>query len=194
MPTRQFTREQLAALGVPPDQPDDVEYSDILLADEHVTTLKYTQQRRVIFRAEDDGRTYAIEYQAPMDVGDFEVGDGGPDDYGWYGDTVEAVEVEERPKLVTTWEPVSGQGTPVDTDNDPVIRHLAEMYVETGCRDQDAQQYAAETLAQHTRELCALLQGERAAVYEDAGQRTAEGFTRAVTYLEAYARGLAPDA
>ncbi|MEV0441849.1 hypothetical protein AB0I84_06060 [Streptomyces spectabilis] len=193
MPTRQFTREQLAALGVPPADPDEIQYYDDLLADEAVATLKYTQQRRVIFRA-DDGRTYAVEYETALDTGDFEVGDGGPDDYGWYGDTVEAVEVKERPKVVTTWEPVHGQGTPVDTDNDPVIRHLAEMYVETGCRDQDAQQYAAETLAQHTRELCALLQGERAAVYEDAGQRTAEGVTRAVTYLEAYARGLAPDA
>ncbi|QCX81093.1 hypothetical protein C9F11_37550 [Streptomyces sp. YIM 121038] len=106
MTDRHFTREQLAALGVPPDQPDDVEYSDVLLADEHVTNLKYTALRRVIFTAPDDGRTYAVEYQAPIDVGDFEVGDGGPDDYGWYGPTVEAVEVEERPVVVQQWVPV----------------------------------------------------------------------------------------
>lgn len=106
MPVRQFTREQLAALGVPPDQPDDVEYSDTLVADEYVTNLKYSQQRRVIFRAEDDGKTYAIKYEAPIDVGDFEVHGEGPDDYGWYGDTVEAVEVEERAVTVTRWMPV----------------------------------------------------------------------------------------
>ncbi|ARX81575.1 hypothetical protein SMD44_00973 [Streptomyces alboflavus] len=105
MATRQFTREQLATLGIPPDQPDDVEYSDVLLADEHVTNLKYSQQRRVIFEAPDDGKTYAVTYEAPIDVGDFEVGHG-PDDYGWWGDTVEAVEVEERPVTVTRWVPV----------------------------------------------------------------------------------------
>lgn len=105
MPTRQFTREQLAALGVPPDRPDDVQYSDHLLADEHVTVLKYSQQRRVIFRA-DDGKTYAVEYQAPIDTGDFEVHGEGPDDYGWWGDTVEAVEVEARTVTVTLWSPV----------------------------------------------------------------------------------------
>ncbi|WP_263406822.1 hypothetical protein [Streptomyces kanamyceticus] len=55
-------------------------------------------------------------------------------------------------------------------------------------------EHAAELLGKHARELAALLQGERASVYEDAGQRTADGISRAVTYLEAYARGLAPDA
>lgn len=105
MPTRHFTRAELATLGVPPDSPDDIEYSDTLLADEHVTVLKYSAQRRVIFRA-DDGKAYAVEYEAPLDTGDFEVGGDGPPDYGWYGDTVEAVEVEEREVTVTRWVPV----------------------------------------------------------------------------------------
>ncbi|WP_055696527.1 hypothetical protein [Streptomyces silaceus] len=106
MPTRQFTREQLAALGVPPDSPEDVEYSVTLLADEHVTNLKYSQQRRAIFCADDDGKTYAVAYEAPVDAGDFEVHGQSPDDYGWYGPTVEAVEVEERAVTVTRWMPV----------------------------------------------------------------------------------------
>lgn len=105
MTVRHFTREQLATLGVPPADPDEIQYYDDLLADEFVTTLKYTAQRRCVFRA-DDGRTYAVEYEAALDIGDFEVGDGGPDDYGWYGPTVEAVEVEERPVTVTRWVPV----------------------------------------------------------------------------------------
>ncbi|MGY0023719.1 hypothetical protein ACVHNB_32715 [Streptomyces sp. YJ-C3] len=108
MTTRQFTREQLATLGVPPDSPEDVEYSDTLLADEPVTVLKYSQQRRAIFRAEDDGKAYAVTYEAPIDSGNYEVG-GGPDNHGWWGDTVEAVEVEQRPKVITTWEPVGEQ-------------------------------------------------------------------------------------
>ncbi|MEU1800883.1 hypothetical protein [Streptomyces sp. NPDC019937] len=105
MPTRTFTPAALAALGVPPDEPDDIQYSDVLLADEPVTTLKYTAQRRCVFRA-DDGKTYAVEYEGRLDTGDYEVGDYTPDDHGWYGGTVEAVEVEKRPVTVTKWLPV----------------------------------------------------------------------------------------
>lgn len=109
MPTRQFPREHLTALGIPPDSPDDIEYSEHLLADEHVTTLKYTALRRVIFEAQDDGLTYAVEYEGRLDVGDFEVGDGMPDNHGWWGDTVEAVEVEERTVTARRWVPVDDQ-------------------------------------------------------------------------------------
>jgi hypothetical protein len=105
MPNRTFTQSELATLGVPPDSPDDVEYSDTLIADEFVTTLKYSQQRRVIFRADDD-RTYAVEYEGRLDTGDFEVGGDGPPDYGWYGDAVEGVEVEEQEVTVIRWVPV----------------------------------------------------------------------------------------
>ncbi|MEU0808762.1 hypothetical protein [Streptomyces sp. NPDC005970] len=111
MPTRTFTIAELAAIGVPPDSPKDVEYSDVLLADEFVTTLKYTAQRRCIFRAEDDGRTYAVEYEAALEVGDFELGGYAPDGHGWFDDTVEAVEVEEREVTVTRWEPVEDTPT-----------------------------------------------------------------------------------
>lgn len=107
--TRTFTIQQLAALGVPPDQPDDVEHSDTLLADDHVTTLKYTQQRRCIFAAPDDGQTYAVNYEAPLDTGDYETGGGMPDDHGWYGDVV-AIAVEERQVTVTRWEPIEETG------------------------------------------------------------------------------------
>jgi len=103
--TRTFTVAELAAIGVPPDELDDMEYSDTLLADEFVGTLKYTAQRRCVFLAEDDGLTYAVTYEAPLDTGDYEVSDGMPADHGWYG-YVEAVRVEEREVTVTRWEPV----------------------------------------------------------------------------------------
>lgn len=103
--TRTFTPAELEALDIPPTSPDDVEFSATLIADEHLTTLKYTQQRRCIFLAEDDGQTYAVTYEAPLDTGDYEVGDGGPDDHGWYGDVV-AVAVEAREVTVTRWEPI----------------------------------------------------------------------------------------
>lgn len=106
MPTRNFTIAELSALGVPPDDPGDVAYSEHLLADEHVTNLKYTQQRRTIFRA-DDGRTFAVTYEAELDAGDYEVGGGMTDNHGWFGETVEAVEVEQRATVVMTWQPVT---------------------------------------------------------------------------------------
>lgn len=105
MPTRIFTVAELTALGVPPDTHDDLMVSDHLIADEFVTTLKYSAQRRVIFRAPDDGKTYAVGYEGRLDVGDFEYGDG-PSGYGWHGDTVEGVEVEEEEITVTQWVPV----------------------------------------------------------------------------------------
>ncbi|PBC71537.1 hypothetical protein BX265_6147 [Streptomyces sp. TLI_235] len=106
MPTRHFTIAELAALGVPPDSPDDVEYIHTLLADEQVAILKYTQQRRVIFRVDDDSPAYAVTYEAHIDTGDYEVGDGMPDNHGWWGDTVEVVEVQQQAVTVLQWLPV----------------------------------------------------------------------------------------
>jgi hypothetical protein len=76
MPTRHFTIAELAALNVPPDDPAYIEYDEHVLADEQVAVLKYTAQRRCVFRAPDDERTYAVEYEAELDTGDYEVGGG----------------------------------------------------------------------------------------------------------------------
>ncbi|WP_405676862.1 hypothetical protein OG292_19675 [Streptomyces sp. NBC_01511] len=110
MPSRTFTLDQLAALGVPPDSPDDIQHDPALIADEHVTTLKYSQQRRVVFRA-DDGKNYAVKYEAPINMGDFEVSGDGPPDHGWYGNEVEAIEVAEHQVTVTQWLPVESTAT-----------------------------------------------------------------------------------
>jgi hypothetical protein len=103
--TRTFTIAELHALDLPPDEPNKPEYfPDHVLADEFVRTLKYTALRRVIFEDE-NGDTWAVEYEADLDMGDYEVGDGAPDNHGWFGD-VTATAVEERQVLVTRWEPV----------------------------------------------------------------------------------------
>lgn len=106
MPTQRFTRSQLAALGIPPEDPSDLGYSDHLIADEQVCTLKYTEQRRTIFHAE-GGFTWAVKYEARLNAGDFEVGDYVPGDHGWHGDVAQAVAAEQRQVLVTRWEPVA---------------------------------------------------------------------------------------
>lgn len=105
MPTRTFTIDELADLGVPPGSADDIEYSDTILADEPVTILKYSQLRRCVFAA-DDGTTWAVEYETRIDMGDYEVDESGPDDHGWHGETVEAIAVEEREVIITKWLPV----------------------------------------------------------------------------------------
>ncbi len=100
---RTFTVAELAEIGVPPDSPTDIQYDPDLLADEHVATLKYSQKRRCVFC--DGLQTWAVEYEAAIDAGDFEVGEQ-PSDHGWYGGIVEAVEVVEREVTVTRWQPV----------------------------------------------------------------------------------------
>ncbi|MFD8805582.1 hypothetical protein [Streptomyces sp. NPDC059597] len=106
MATREFTITELAKLCVPPDDPTELDYYEHVLADEQVAVLKYTAQRRCVFRAPDDGRTYAVTYEAPLDTGDYEMGDGGPEDHGWYGGPVTADEVREQEFVVTRWIPV----------------------------------------------------------------------------------------
>ncbi|MET9255010.1 hypothetical protein [Streptomyces sp. NPDC003717] len=60
MLVRTFAVAELAALGVPPDDPRHIEYR--------------AEQRRCVFRAPDDDRAQAVEYEAELDAGDHEVG------------------------------------------------------------------------------------------------------------------------
>ncbi|MFJ4703170.1 hypothetical protein ACIP5N_33975 [Streptomyces sp. NPDC088768] len=151
MSTRQFTVSELDDLGVPPHRPEDVEDSDTLLADEHVTTLKYTQQRRVIFAAPDDGRTYAVEYESQLNLGHFELGDP-PPDHGWYGDTVEAVEVKPVPTLAICWEPVDVEPGP-DRPRPDALNSLVALWVEAGASTSDAREAAAAWIVEHGAEV-----------------------------------------
>ncbi|NUP17378.1 MAG: hypothetical protein HOV73_25940 [Streptomyces sp.] len=105
MPTRHFTIAELAELSIPPDDPDDIEYDEHVLADEQVAVLKYTAQRRCIFRAPDDGKTYAVTYEAELNMGDFEVGAGTPDNHGWHDD-VAAIEMMEQEVTIIQWLPI----------------------------------------------------------------------------------------
>lgn len=155
MSTRQFTIAELAALGVPPDRPDDIEHDPDVLADERLATLKYTARRRCIFRAPDNGRTYAVEYEGALDVGDYEVGDGGPDNYGWYGDTVEAQEVEQRPVVILEWQPATPAPAPQHA-HATLLDELATVAEDGGVDPDQAVQSAAEWLTEHADALAAL--------------------------------------
>ncbi|MFE3378791.1 hypothetical protein [Streptomyces anulatus] len=149
--TRTFTHADLAALGVPPDRPEDVEWSDTVLADIHVTVLKYSQQRRAVFIADDD-KTYAVTYEAALDMGDFEVDGGPPDNHGWYGDTVTATRVVQRPVVVPQWQDYEPE-VHDPHDERTALQQLTDLYEELGRHTSDAQQFAADFLAEHEAEL-----------------------------------------
>ena len=130
MTTRQFTVQELAALGVPPDSPEDVQWSETVLLDEAVGTLKYSVNRRCIFRDE-EGTTWAVTYEGPVDAGDYEVGPP-PDDRGWSGGTVEAVQVQQRPVLVARWEPVPENHHLEERPRRGAIESLTEICQDAG--------------------------------------------------------------
>lgn len=153
MPTRDFTRTDLARLGVPPDSPEDVEWSETILSDTHVCTLKYSQKRRCVFTPDDSdhGESYAVEYEAPLDLGDFEVDGRPPANHGWHGDTVTATRVVKRTVVVDQWQTYIPDLH--DRAERTALEQLTEVYEESGIHTADARRYAAELLAVHTAEL-----------------------------------------
>ncbi|MGC0418350.1 hypothetical protein [Embleya sp. AB8] len=150
MTTRNFTRDELAHHGVPPYNPEDIQFSQSIRHDEQITILKYSQLRLVVFVCDDDHKTYAVEYESPIDVGDHEVGYG-PDDHGWRGKTIEGTEVRLRPVVVDRWVTV----TPGDEHHrgGTALHQLTELYEECGVAEHYARQHAAELLAKHAAEL-----------------------------------------
>ncbi|WP_030236950.1 hypothetical protein [Streptomyces sp. NRRL S-350] len=178
MITREFTHAELGALGVPPGSPDDID-GDVILDDQKLYTLKYSQERAVVFRdADGDNRTYTVTYEAELDLGDFEVGGGAPENHGWTGDTVTAVEVEEVPIVVTAWRPVEAHyEDPEEQAADrTAVQRLVDLYEETGAHPEDAREWAAALLAQYAKEIGAELpcpheSWEITSEYEEDGQR-----------------------
>ncbi|PWI16046.1 hypothetical protein DI272_19135 [Streptomyces sp. Act143] len=80
------------------------------------------------------------------------------------------------------------------TDDLPDLRKsLAETYVESGCRDSDAQQWAGEFLAHHARALAVAMRMVQSYVTADAGHDFGQGFAGGVSWLNAYAYGLDPE-
>ncbi len=99
--TRTFTVAELEGLGLPPDSPDEDDWTERVLAVETLGRLKYSLHRRVVFRG-DDGTAWAVEYE---DATGSEA-DGQPERNGWYEDTVEAVAVQAMLGKVAKWLPV----------------------------------------------------------------------------------------
>lgn len=101
MTTRTFTPEQLDEIGVPNELGEDGCATE--LHREQVDSRRWISVHELIFRAPDDGKAYRVYYQRPLT--EHQECD------TWPGDEVKAVEVEERPKVITTWEPVTERPT-----------------------------------------------------------------------------------
>lgn len=111
--TRVFTRQELAALGLP----DRLPQQNVLL-DEMFEEHRWEIEHRLVFRSPDDNQVYEIYYRTPTTI----EGEGGDpwDDEA----TVEATLVEQRTVFRQEWRPV---GSPVcddevQTDLDTIIR------------------------------------------------------------------------
>lgn len=154
MPTRTFTVAELAEHEVPPDRPEDVQFSQTVLLDEHVANLKYSQQRRAIFRADDDGKTYSVTYEANVDAAGYEIGPG-PDNHGWFGDSVEATEVLQRAVIASRWEPVIAVPGP-EQPKVSAIDSLTALVEENGATTAAAREAAAAWIVEHADEVADL--------------------------------------
>lgn len=150
MTTRQFTISELAALGVPPDDPRDVEYSQTVIVDQAVTTLKYSEQRRCIFFDATGAQLWAVTYEAQLRAGHYETGPS-PDNHGWHGDTVEATAVEERAVIVKQWVPLTGTPATVGPRTGP-IESLTAILEQTGATPEEARTAAAKWIVDYAGE------------------------------------------
>lgn len=82
---------------------------------------------------------------------------------------------------------------PITDGLDELHHSLTESYVESGCRDADAQRYAREFLAHHARALAAIMHMAGPYLADDAGRPFTDGFAGGADYLRAYAYGLDPE-
>ncbi|MFF9901333.1 hypothetical protein [Streptomyces longispororuber] len=119
--TRTFTREQLDALGLPDrivvqDQAADYPNVAIELHREYVESRRWESINELIFRAPDDRKAYRVCYRAPLTENQ------DSDPWEDYGESVEAVEVEQYDRTVKAWRPVQEQR--VDVVQEPCPRVL----------------------------------------------------------------------
>jgi hypothetical protein len=125
MTTRHFTREQLEQIGVPFEL-DGNDSCANELSNTLVGSQRWTDVRRLIFRAPDDGQAYSVTYE----VGSTEHQDG-IDPFHRYGKTVPTEAVVQRPVLVQQWRSV---GELADAHRAGGLEHLGRSEWVLLCR------------------------------------------------------------
>ncbi|WP_326698020.1 hypothetical protein OG909_12120 [Streptomyces sp. NBC_01754] len=98
MPTRIFTPDQLAAIGVPDPYDAEAEQRAEHLFDEQIDTRRWVSVHHLVFRGPDDGKAWRVEY-----VRGLTESQDGISPWEYAGATVEAVEVEQVATTVMEW-------------------------------------------------------------------------------------------
>lgn len=119
MTSRHFTREQLEEIGVPFELDGD-DTCATELSDELIGTERWTSVHRLVFRHPEDGLAYQVTYE----VGSTEHQDG-IDPWHRHGETIPALEVEQRPVVTQQWRAVDA---PRDPGLDTVLPAWEAMY------------------------------------------------------------------
>ncbi|WP_069883484.1 hypothetical protein [Streptomyces luteocolor] len=119
MTTRTFTRDQLAAMGVPDDwDAEDGQQADHL-HERQVGSRRWVSVHELVFRAPDDGLAYSVHYERGLTEHQ-----DGLDAWG-YADEIQATVVEQRPVVIEKWLPVDA---PADRSLDAVLPAWEAMY------------------------------------------------------------------
>ena len=119
MTTRHFTRQQLENIGVPFELDGD-DTCATELSDELISSERWTNVHRLVFRHPETGLAYQVTYE----VGSTEHQDG-IDPWHRHGKTIPATEVEQRPVVTQQWKPVDA---PRDPGLDAVLPAWEAMY------------------------------------------------------------------
>ncbi|MFE7128921.1 hypothetical protein [Streptomyces sp. NPDC057617] len=108
MNTRTVTRNQIEAWGIPYEC-SGIDGRATELHCEQIDTRRWVSAHRLIFRAPDDSKTYAVTYERGLT----EI----QEDHDKFGDRTEITitEYEQRPATVMQWHPVEQPGQDSDT-------------------------------------------------------------------------------
>jgi hypothetical protein len=117
--TRHFTREQLEEIGVPFELGGNDTCATELARDTD-SNGRWTETVRLVFRHPDNATAYLIRYNVGLTEDQEDT-----DPWHRHGETIPAVEVEQRPVVTQQWRPVDA---PADPGLDLVLPAWEAMY------------------------------------------------------------------
>ncbi|WP_329168350.1 hypothetical protein OG709_30050 [Streptomyces sp. NBC_01267] len=96
MATREFTPDELEALGIPYEW--DAEHPAERLSEEQIDTRRWVSVHEVVFRAPDDGKAWAVCYVRGLTESQDDT-----DPWEYEGSVITATEMEPHEVTVTEW-------------------------------------------------------------------------------------------
>jgi hypothetical protein len=179
---RTFTRDQLAAIGVPEiwtatDKSNSAEH----VHEEQVDSRRWVSVHELVFRAPDDGLTYRVHYEQGLTESQ-------DDTDPWNGaDEIEATEVEQRPVVVQQWLPVEA---PADPGLDMALPDWVAMYEPGNVSDYLIGYANDEAPAKAAAEAWLRSQAEVTGRLEWVSQRPLDGYDQEAELVERHDDGI----